>query len=460
MAENEDFWDDLLAHIRQGVLLPITGPDLNLVSAGEVSRPLTEVIARRLEDRYGLTLSAGRMTMGEAAAAFIRKRGRDEAERLYRVIYDIIGEYEDQSSAPLLELAQITDLRYFVSTTPDRLLARAINDVRFDGRAGTRELTFSPIQATRAQAQNLDTSATTGPVVLNLFGRAASTPQYAIHDEDLLEWLHSLLSGTGCLPDQISYAFKHQPLLFIGCEVPDWLGRFLLRLSSHTRLSLESKQFFFVNSSVAPDPLLSNFFTTYCRRTQVQLLEMQPSDFVTELRRRWEVQSSARTPVTVRTLPPVAPLPDAPSIFISYVREDIEAARRLYDAITELGGDVWLDERRLLPGDDWEQDVIRSIRRRVRLFLPLISSHTEGRDEGYVFREWREATNRSYAIPRRRFIIPVIVDYQVRDISAYQQIPEEFRRFNVGYAPDGEPDGDLRGLLIQEIRAMRRDGAA
>ena len=38
---------------------------------------------------------------------------------------------------PLRELAAITDLRLFVSTTPDRLLAKAVNDVRFDGRGGT-----------------------------------------------------------------------------------------------------------------------------------------------------------------------------------------------------------------------------------------------------------------------------------------------------------------------------------
>jgi TIR domain len=459
MAENEDFWDDLLAHIRQRVLVPITGPDLNMVSAGGTSRPLTELIAHRLDDRYRLSLPADHMTMGEAAAAFIRQRGRDEAERLYRVIYDIIAEYEDQSSAPLLELARITDLQHFVSTTPDRLLARAVNEVRFHGRSGARELTFSPVQSTSAQARNLNTSAGNEPIVLNLFGRAASTPQYAIHDEDLLEWLHSLLSETAFLPDQIAYALKYQPLLFIGCEVPDWLGRFLLRLSSHTRLSLESKQFFFVHSSLAPDPLLSNFFTTYCRRTQVQLMQMQPSDFVTELRRRWEIQTNARRHAPVRTLPS-ARLSDAPTIFISYVREDIDVARRLHDAITELGGDVWLDERRLLPGDAWEQDVIRSIRRRVRLFLPLISTQTEGRDEGYVFREWREATDRSFSIPSRRFIIPVIVDDHLRDMSAYQQIPEEFRRFNFGFAPGGEPDVNLRSLLVQEIRAMRRDGAA
>ena len=79
--------------------------------------------------------------------------------------------------------------------------------------------------------------ATTDTVVLNLFGQAASTPQYAIHEEDRLEWLHALLSDAASLPDWLAYQLKHQPMLFIGCEIPDWLGRFLLRMSSNKRLS-------------------------------------------------------------------------------------------------------------------------------------------------------------------------------------------------------------------------------
>jgi len=36
-------------------------------------------------------------------------------------------------------------------------------------------------------------------------------------------------------------------MLFIGCEIPDWLGRFLLRMSSHPGYLWNAiKQFFFV----------------------------------------------------------------------------------------------------------------------------------------------------------------------------------------------------------------------
>ena len=461
MADNEEFWDDLLAHIRQRVLVPITGPELTIVKDGDDVRPLTEVIARRLMDRYDLDIPPTRMTMGEAAAAFLRQRGRDEAERLYRLVSDIIDQFEEESCDPLRELASIADLPLFVSTTPDRLLARAVNDVRFHGRPLARELIFSPSQSTREQEINIPAPGGAETVIIRLFGRAASTPQYAVHEEDLLEWLHSLASGTGCLPEWAGFALKFQPLLFIGCEIPDWLGRFFMRLSSNTRLFLGAKQFFFVNSPEAREPLLFNFFSTYCRKAQVQQLEMDPREFVSELHARWEEQVRERGGSTTDGRYSIlSPTASVPSIFISYMREDAAYARRLADEIAAVGGDVWLDERRLQPGDTWEEEILRSIRKTVRLFLPIISDTTESCEEGYVFREWREAVDRSYSIPSRRFIIPIVVDEDCAELSAYRQVPDEFKRFNVGRAPGGTPDSVLRSLLIKEIRAMRRSGAA
>jgi TIR domain len=459
MGLNEDFWEDLLSHIRQRVLVPVVGPNLTVVNVGNTEQTFTSLIGQRLVERYQLTVSPGVTTMDEAVAAFLRERGQDEAERLYRVINDIIVKLDPAPGDALRDLAAITDLRLFVSETPDRLLAQAVNEVRFQGRPATRELSFSPNQSTSEQSRNAQPAERTETVVLNLFGQAASTPQYAIHEEDRLEWLHALLSDTASLPDWLAYPLKHQPMLFIGCEIPDWLGRFLLRVSCNTRLSLERNQFFFAGCSTSREPSLSNFFATYCRKTLVQQLEIEPAAFVAELRARWEEQSGERPRAPVETTSPSAP--DAPTIFISYMREDVDAARRLCDAITSLGGDVWLDERRLSPGDAWEPEVLTRIRKTIRLFVPIISANTERAEEGYVFREWTEAVDRSRSIPRRRFIVPVVIDDDYAgDTSRYRQIPDDFGRLQFGRAPGGDPDAGLLAMLTDEIRAMRRTDAA
>ena len=179
----------------------------------------------------------------------------------------------------------------------------------------------------------------TDTVVLNLFGQAASTPQYAIHEEDRLEWLHALLTDTASLPDWLDYPLKHQPMLFIGCEIPDWLGRFLLRMSSESgcRWIATSR-----SSSLAAQPRANRRCRASSRRTAVstlvQQLEMEPTEFVAELRTRWEKRMQSPRQATRaygRSAGLASRLRDAPTIFISYMREDADAARRLCDAIRE-----------------------------------------------------------------------------------------------------------------------------
>jgi hypothetical protein len=456
---NDDFWEDLLSHTMERVLVPVVGPDLTIVNVGGAEQTLTTLVGQRLAERFHLAASPGRTTMGEAVAAFLLERGQDEVERLYRVINDIIVELDPTPGDPLRNLAAIDDFRLLVSTTPDRLLAKAVNEVRFNGRPVTRELSFSPNQSTSEQSRNAQPAAATDTTILNLFGRAASTPQYAIHEEDRLEWMHALVSDTASLPDWIAYPLKHQPILFIGCEIPDWLGRFLLRMSSNTRLSLERNQFFFAGCSTSREPSLLKFFATYCRKTLVQELEMEPAAFVAELRERWQERSAPRRRPALHTSSSFAT--EAPTMFISYMREDADAARRLYGAITDLGGDVWLDERRINPGDEWEREVLARIRGTVRLFIPVVSANTEHAQEGYVFREWNEANERSRSIMGRRFIVPVVIDEDYDgDARRYRNIPDDFGRLQFGRAPQGEPDAGLIEMLTSEIRAMRRTDAA
>ena len=146
---------------------------------------------------------------------------------------------------------------------------------------------IGPLANSRQTSQRLRQTDT---VVLSLFGRAASTPQYAIHEEDRLEWLHALLSDEASLPDWLAYQLKSQPMLFVGCEIPDWVGRFLLRMSSNTRLSLGEQAVLLRRLLTSKDLVLSSFFETFCRKAQVQQLEMEPTAFVAELRARWEEQ--------------------------------------------------------------------------------------------------------------------------------------------------------------------------
>lgn len=455
MTADEDFWDDLLGHLSEGMLVPVVGPELSVVTDGDREVTLSRLLGERLAARYKVDVQWGDPGgLDDAVRAVLASAGRDKLERLYRVINDALRELNPAPPAALRQLASIGDLHLFISTTFDSLLARAIDLERFAGAQATQEFWFAPNQSTDAQQSNARTPSQDA-VVFKLFGEASSVPQYAIHEEDTLEWLHALLSETAHLPEWVQHQLKERPLLLIGCQLPDWIGRFLVRMASTNRLSLGSKQFFIVGNRLTESTTLTTFFHTYCSPTCIQVLDQDPRAFVTELVQRWQ----ARRGVT-RNAPATATSDTASatgSIFISYVREDIDSARRLASAIAGIGGDVWLDERRLQPGDRWEQEILSSVRRGVRLFLPLISRQTEAREEGYVFKEWSEAAERAKGIPNRRFIVPIVVDSDYAGNPAtYHTVPEAFRALHFGHAPGGQPTAPLLDALSQEIRNMRR----
>ena len=191
---------------------------------------------------------------------------------------------------------------------------------------------------------------------------------------------------------------------------------------------------------------------------------MEPAAFVSALRERCAKDDGATqqlSPVDVFDGSPSPLGVGAPPIFISYMREDAEAARRLQSAITRLGGNAWLDTRRLEAGDDWETEILTAIGETVRLFVPVISANTEREREGYVFREWAEANGRAPRISSGHFIVPVIVDDDCDgDLSRYPKGRKYFGRLNFGSAPKGEPDAALTAMLTDEIDALSPRGAA
>lgn len=98
------------------------------------------------------------------------------------------------------------------------------------------------------------------------------------------------------------------------------------------------------------------------------------------------------------------------AVFLSYASQDAEAARRIADTLRAAGIEVWFDQSELRGGDVWDQKIRHQIRE-CALFLPIISSHTEERTEGYFRLEWRLADQRTHLMGRTRpFIVPVCVD--------------------------------------------------
>jgi hypothetical protein len=99
-----------------------------------------------------------------------------------------------------------------------------------------------------------------------------------------------------------------------------------------------------------------------------------------------------------------------PQVFISYAREDIYEARRLFLDLQAIDGiDPWLDEESLLPGMNWEDEILAAITSSQFVIVLLSSSSIE--KTGFVQKELRNAIEKlDYLPPGEVFIIPARIE--------------------------------------------------
>jgi TolB-like protein len=147
-------------------------------------------------------------------------------------------------------------------------------------------------------------------------------------------------------------------------------------------------------------------------------------------------------------------MPDHPptpgGVFLSYAREDTDAARRIADALRSQGVEVWFDQSELRGGEAWDAKIRKQIRE-CRLFLAIVSEHTQARPEGYFRREWKLAVERTHDMAAgMTFVVPVVVD----GTSETEAVaPDEFMRVQwtrlSGALPTPEFVEQVKNLLGQ-----------
>ncbi len=113
------------------------------------------------------------------------------------------------------------------------------------------------------------------------------------------------------------------------------------------------------------------------------------------------------------------------AVFLSYAREDTDAAKRIAEALRSQGLEVWLNQEAAPAGEDPEARTGRQIRE-CALFLAVASAQTQLQPEGAFRREWSLAAGRSREIaPGAPFLVPVVID-GTPEVQALA--PEEFMK--------------------------------
>jgi hypothetical protein len=142
------------------------------------------------------------------------------------------------------------------------------------------------------------------------------------------------------------------------------------------------------------------------------------------------------------------------AVFISYASQDAHAALRICNALRAAGIEVWFDQSELRGGDVWDRK-IRSQIRDCSLFIPIISTHSEARLEGYFRREWKLAADRTQDMADQKpFLVPVVIDGTAERGAS---TPEKFHEVQWSRLPGGTTAPafirHIEGLLAQTTSA-------
>jgi TolB-like protein len=139
------------------------------------------------------------------------------------------------------------------------------------------------------------------------------------------------------------------------------------------------------------------------------------------------------------------------AVFLSYAREDTDAARRIAEALRSQGVEVWFDRAELRGGEAWDAKIKQQIRE-CALFMAVVSAHTQERTEGYFRREWKLAVERTADMAAGTvFLVPVVIDDtpEVRAVA-----PEEFMRVQWTRLAGALPTPDF----VAQVKSLLGDG--
>jgi TIR domain/SIR2-like domain len=443
---DDDAWDDLLNFIEEKRVIPIIGPELLKVDTDAGPRLLYDWLAEKLAAK--LNVDTSRLpqpySLNDVVCWHAASHGR--REEAYTRLRSILREASFAPPLALKQLAEITDLDLFVSTTFDGYLEQAINEARFGGAQSTEVISYAP---NRIADLSTPREQMTRPAVYHLLGRVSASPTYVISDEDTLEFVCALQSEH-LTPEKLFHELENNHLLLIGSNFSNWLVRLFLRMAKRRRLSdPRDVGEVLADDHSGSDERLMSFLQQVSLRTRVYT---GAEDFVAELHRRWLARNGKSNSNVVafdaptRFLPPAVEMPDN-AVFISYAREDLPAVQRLKAQLDQAGINVWFDMERLESGDDYDRKIRKNIAR-CAYFIPIVSANTERRLEAYFRREW------SYAVDRSRnmadgavFLLPVVIDDTV---EARAQVPDKFKAAHFTKLPGG----DGAGAFIERLQAL------
>lgn len=462
ITDREEFWDDLIFDIEDRNVVPIIGQEAMRVTVSGSTVPLYTYLAEKLIEDLGIPAGGNRGANILSRVLCESPMFRERPQRIYRRLRSILEKEAIPVPEILRKLSAISGFHLFLTTTFDAFLERAIDQVRFGEAPITRAFMNSP----RGAEDLPHDFSPDAPIVYHLFGKIDRKLEFAATEGDVLEFIHAM-QAMEVRPQRLFDELHKKDLLFLGNNFPDWLARFFLRIiKGQALLSLHRKEEIIVDRVVTKDPDQLYFLEKFSPRTEI--IDLSLPAFIDTLYEKWiELHPEDRlgektgekpsSPAAgAETVPQDLPEMKSGAVFLSYASEDADAALRVKACLDSAGLDVWMDKRRLDPGDAYQRKIKRNIRK-CALFIPLLSKNVEGHTKPRFYRkEWAWALDKHLELTGTDtpFILPVVVD----DLDFYgsMRIPDEFREIHCEFAKKGSLPARFLKRNVRIIREFRK----
>jgi len=449
-AELDDaFWDDLLARIWEGEVIPVVGP--GAVTFGRGDELLYPWLAQRLAAELDppLTFENFPRDFQEVVDAQLVKDKR-RLDRIYKRLHKMVEAPDLRPGTTLSALAAIEGFQLFISTTFDPLLPRAVESASPRGRPQDRWGASTLGDEWRDLPQEL--AALEHRFVYQILGRAQPAPDFVVWDGDMFYFLSRLDQQLPLLP-KLSDALQKSDFLVLGLSLTDWLLRFFVQVIKRQRLWKLADTELFVSEKL--DPGERDKVVVYFGRLtkQMQILRTDPLDFIAQLYERWRIKHPAPVGDPYAIIRAHREKHRAHGcIFVSYASPDLEIARYVVSQLQKAGCLVWFDKEQIQIGQVWEEVLREAVEERCGLFLSLISGQSSARLTGYnIFERNLAARRRDTFANNTVFYLPMRID------DAEPLIPENEPRGTRAIHGVRYSGGHLDPDFIGQLRDLQRE---
>ena len=453
---NDREWDKLINLIAEGNVVPVVGPELLLVDDPAGPRSLYDVWGQTLGEQAGLAPPPGTTAPPLYSVTNQLSQTQNGSDLAYD-IDEVIRRRPWPVPGSLRQLAGIGRFPLLITTTVDHLLKQAFDEARPGKPSNVQQVFFTP----RGVKSRIDLPENFGfggsRCLFHLFGATASVEgAFAKTEDDLIEFSWSLLDQQYA-PERLYDYLKQKTVLLLGCNFPDWLGRFFLHALSAGRHDA-ALNIYYVSARSEPG------LDAYLRRRRAKIIPPgSPPAFLEELHRRWLAagygaeadEEPAPEPAATGT-PATAESFKRGAVFLSYCKEDRDAVAGVRAQLEAANVDTWMDESALEPGDEFQRVIHENIRN-ASFFLAVISRSLDNPDKPsrFIWREWKWAEDIS--LERRkddRFLQPLVIDATPPG-AAYIDPPFRDLHWTIR-GQDGRLSDDFVTFLGQGIRRFRR----